>query len=86
MKNKVIAFITSHTHTSKERRKNTFKTQQKKNTLTLVANVCVKQEAKQQQKKRQPELHQLTTKQTKEKILSNRKEIKLLKKEKSNNV
>lgn len=60
MKNKVIAFIT-HSHTSiKEGRKITLK-KQKINTLTLVANVCVKQEAKQQQN-RQPELHQLTTK------------------------
>lgn len=46
-----IYHLTHNTHTSKERRKNTFKTQQKKNTLTLVANVCVKQEAKQQQNK-----------------------------------
>lgn len=62
MKNKVIAFITHTTHTSiKEGRKITFKKTQKINTLTLVANVCVKQEAKQQQN-RQPELHQLTTK------------------------
>lgn len=45
-----IYHLTHNTHTSKERRKNTFKTQQKK-TLTLVANVCVKQEAKQQQNK-----------------------------------
>lgn len=48
MKNKVIAFITSHTHQRKEEKIHS--KHNKKNTLTLVANVCVKQEAKQQQK------------------------------------
>lgn len=57
---------TQHTHI-KGKKKKYIQNTRKTNTLTLVANVCVKQEAKQQQKNRQPELHQLTTKQTKEK-------------------
>lgn len=54
-------YHTQHTHPSRKDGKLHLKKTQKINTLTLVANVCVKQEAKQQQN-RQPELHQLTTK------------------------
>lgn len=83
MKNKVIAFITSQTtHTSKERRKNTFKTQQNKHSHSRCKCVC-KTRSKTTTKNRQPELHQLTTKQTKEKniIQQKRKTLKKGKKQ-----
>lgn len=74
-----IYHLTHNTHTSKERRKNTFKTQEKKkkHSHSRCKCVCKTRSKTTTKQNRQPELHQLTTKQTK--ILSNRKEKQTLK-------
>lgn len=79
MKNKVIAFITSHTTHTHQRKEEKIhsKHRQKKHSHSRCKCVCKTRSKTTTKQNRQPELHQLTTKQTK--ILSNRKEKQTLK-------
>lgn len=79
MKNKVIAFITSHTQQTHQRKEEKIhsKHRQKKHSHSRCKCVCKTRSKTTTKQNRQPELHQLTTKQTK--ILSNRKEKQTLK-------